>query len=63
MGLKDNSAKCELISLNSITDANALRMFEEIAPEIKSVEHGNMTLLGTPVLPSVLIMALESKLQ
>ena len=37
-------------------------MFEEIAPEIKSVKHGNMTLLGAPVLPSAVDTALESKL-
>ena len=39
-------------------------MFEEIACEIKSVKHGNMTLLGLPVLPSAVDtgMALESKL-
>ena len=62
MGLKVNPAKCELISLNSIIDANTLRMFEEIAPKIKSVKRENMTLLGTPVLPSAVDMALESKL-
>ena len=62
LGLKVNPAKCELISLNSITEAYALRMFEEIAPEIKSVEHVNMTLLGASVLPSAVDMALESKL-
>ena len=49
LGLKVNPAKCELISLNSIIDVNVLKMFEGIAPEIKSVEHGNMTLLGAPV--------------
>ena len=62
LGLKVNPAKCELISLNSIIDANTLRMFEEIAPKIKSVKRGNMTLLGAPVLPSAVDMALESKL-
>ena len=62
LGLKVNPAKCKLISLNSIIDANTLRMFEEIAPKIKSVKHGNMTLLGAPVLPSAVDMASESKL-
>ena len=62
LGLKVNPAKCELISLNSIIDVNVLKMFEGIAPEIKSVKHGNMTLLGAPVMPSAVDMALESKL-
>ena len=60
LGLKVNPAKRELISLNSITEAYALRMFEEIAHEIKSVEQVNMTLLGASVLPSAVDMALES---
>ena len=57
LGLKVNPAKCELISLNCITDVNALRMFEEIAPEIKFVTHVNTTLLAVPGLPSAVDMA------
>ena len=62
LGLKVNAATCELISLNSFIDANALRMFEGIAPEIKSVKHGNMNVRCAPVLPSAVDMALEKNL-
>ena len=62
LGLKVNPAKCEIVSLDCENEETTLEKFCKVADLIIPIKKEKLTLLGAPVLPSVVDEAVQSKL-